>query len=96
MLSEKALQIKCDEKKLGRKTGSGFYEWEENKAVRSRVSSDPKLSHKIAARMLSPMIKECQKAVQEGIVDSPDDADAGMIFGTGFPGFRGGPLNWAG
>ena len=64
--------------------------------MRSREPLDPKLSHAIATRMLAPMIKECQKAVQEGIVDSADDADAGMIFGTGFPSFRGGPLNWAG
>lgn len=93
--AEKALRSKCEEKKLGRKTGSGFYGWEDDKAIRSRERLDPELSEKIAARMLAPMIKECQKAVQEGIVDSPDDADAGMIFGTGFPSFRGGPLNWA-
>ena len=45
--------------------------------------------------MLAPMVDECKKAVQEGVVDSSDDADAGMIFGTGFPSFRGGPINWA-
>jgi len=49
----------------------------------------------IAKSMLAPMIDECQKAVDEGVVDSPDSADAGMLFGIGFPGFRGGPLNWA-
>jgi 3-hydroxyacyl-CoA dehydrogenase/enoyl-CoA hydratase/3-hydroxybutyryl-CoA epimerase len=46
-------------------------------------------------KLLQPMIRECQAAVDEGVVDSPDMADAGMIFGTGFPGFRGGPLFWA-
>ena len=45
--------------------------------------------------MLAPMVDECKKAVQEGVVDSADDADAGMILGTGFPSFRGGPINWA-
>ena len=92
--AEKLLKSKCDDKKLGRKTGSGFYDWSENRAVRSRQPLEPKLSDDIARRMLTPMVDECIKAVQEGVVDSSDDADAGMIFGTGFPGFRGGPINW--
>jgi 3-hydroxyacyl-CoA dehydrogenase/enoyl-CoA hydratase/3-hydroxybutyryl-CoA epimerase len=41
------------------------------------------------------MISECQSAVDQGVVENADMADAGMIFGTGFPGFRGGPLFWA-
>ena len=92
--AEKLLKSKCDDKKLGRKTGSGFYDWSENRAVRSRQPLEPKLSDDIARRMLAPMVDECIKAVQEGVVDSSDDADAGMIFGTGFPSFRGGPINW--
>ena len=92
--AEKLLKSKCDDKKLGRKTGSGFYDWIENRAVRSRQPLAPKHSDDIARRMLAPMVDECIKAVQEGVVDSSDDADAGMIFGTGFPGFRGGPINW--
>jgi len=93
--AEKLLKSKCDDKKLGRKTGSGFYDWSENRAVRSRQPLEPKHSDDIARHMLAPMVEECIKAVQEGVVDSSDDADAGMIFGTGFPGFRGGPINWA-
>ena len=92
--AEKLLKSKCDDKKLGRKTGSGFYDWSENRAVRSRQPLEPKHSDDIARHMLRPMVDECIKAVQEGVVDSSDDADAGMIFGTGFPGFRGGPINW--
>ena len=45
--------------------------------------------------LLEPMVIECRKAVQEGVVDTVDDVDAGMIFGTGFPSFRGGPMTWA-
>ena len=93
--AEKLLKSKCREQTLGRKTGSGFYEWSENRAVHSRESLEPNVSDKMARRMLAPMVDECRKAVQEGVVDSADDADAGMIFGTGFPGFRGGPINWA-
>lgn len=92
--AEKLLMSKCDDKTLGRKTGSGFYNWSENRAVRSREPLEPKLSDDIARLMLAPMVDECKKAVQEGVVESSDDADAGMIFGTGFPSFRGGPINW--
>jgi 3-hydroxyacyl-CoA dehydrogenase len=45
--------------------------------------------------MMAPMIEACRQAVDDGVVDSADNADAGMIFGIGFPGFRGGPLHWA-
>jgi len=92
--AEKLLMSKCDDKTLGRKTGSGFYNWSENRAVRSREPLEPKLSDDIARLMLAPMVDECKKAVQEGVVECSDDADAGMIFGTGFPSFRGGPINW--
>jgi len=92
--AEKLLMSKCNDKTLGRKTGSGFYNWSENRAVRSREPLEPKLSDDIARLMLAPMVDECKKAVQEGVVESSDDADAGMIFGTGFPSFRGGPINW--
>ena len=81
---------------IGRKSGSGFYEWDGNQAIRARQSQDPSVMAAIAENMLAPMIEECQQAVDEQVVDSADSADAGMIFGIGFPGFRGGPLNWAG
>ena len=81
---------------IGRKSGSGFYEWDGNKAIRARQSQDSSVMAAIAENMLAPMIEECQQAVDEQVVDSADSADAGMIFGIGFPGFRGGPLNWAG
>ena len=80
---------------IGRKSGSGFYEWDGNQAIRARQSQDPSVMAAIAENMLAPMIEECQQAVDEQVVDSADSADAGMIFGIGFPGFRGGPLNWA-
>ena len=40
------------------------------------------------------MIRESQKALDEGVVESADLVDAGMIFGTGFAPFRGGPLHY--
>ena len=89
------LDEKCKAGTIGRKSGSGFYEWVGNQAIRARQSQDPGVMASIAKSMLTPMIEECRQAVDEQVVDSADSADAGMIFGIGFPGFRGGPLNWA-
>ena len=88
------LDEKCRTGTIGRKSGSGFYEWDGNRAIRAHQSKDPRVMAAIAKNMLAPMIEECRQAVDEQVVVSADSADAGMIFGIGFPGFRGGPLNW--
>ncbi len=93
--AEALLRQKCDSQNLGRKTGAGFYQWDGNKPDRPRAAVDAARMADIAAAMLAPMIEQCQQAVDEAVVDSADSADAGMIFGTGFPGFRGGPLHWS-
>ncbi|MGB0181880.1 MAG: 3-hydroxyacyl-CoA dehydrogenase NAD-binding domain-containing protein [Candidatus Puniceispirillales bacterium] len=90
-----ALQEHISKGNLGRKSGSGFYEWDGKKAIRPRRQYPTSESAMLARELLQPMIRECQSAVDEGIVENADMADAGMIFGTGFPGFRGGPLFWA-
>lgn len=93
--AEAVLREKCEAQNLGRKTGTGFYQWDGNRPIRPRAAVDAARMSDIAAAMLAPMIEQCQQAVDEGVVDSADSADAGMIFGTGFPGFRGGPLHWS-
>ncbi|HEY6721502.1 MAG TPA: enoyl-CoA hydratase, partial [Burkholderiales bacterium] len=76
---------------LGRKTDRGFYVWQKGKARKGRAGSvTPELIEKIIA----PYLKEAQAAVAEGIVADADLADAGLIFGTGFAPFRGGPLHY--
>jgi len=93
--TEAVLREKCEAQNLGRKTGTGFYQWDGNRPIRPRAAVDAVRMADIAAAMLAPMIEQCHQAVDEGVVDSADSADAGMIFGTGFPGFRGGPLHWS-
>ena len=93
--AEAILRENCAAQNLGRKTGSGFYQWDGNRPIRPRAAVDAAVMAEIAASMLAPMIEQCQQAVDAGVVDSADSADAGMIFGTGFPGFRGGPLHWS-
>ncbi|MGB1105599.1 MAG: 3-hydroxyacyl-CoA dehydrogenase NAD-binding domain-containing protein [Candidatus Puniceispirillaceae bacterium] len=80
--------------KLGRKTGSGFYAWDDKRAVRPRGEFAADELDNIAADLLAPLVAECRAAVAEGVVDSGDMADAACIFGIGFPAFRGGPLFW--
>jgi 3-hydroxyacyl-CoA dehydrogenase / enoyl-CoA hydratase / 3-hydroxybutyryl-CoA epimerase len=76
---------------LGRKTGRGFYVWQKGRARKGRAGGvTPELTEKIIA----PYLKEAQAVVAEGIVADADLADAGLIFGTGFAPFRGGPLHY--
>jgi 3-hydroxyacyl-CoA dehydrogenase/enoyl-CoA hydratase/3-hydroxybutyryl-CoA epimerase len=49
----------------------------------------------LARRLTLLMVNEAARCVEEKIVDSPEDADYGMILGTGFAPFRGGPLRFA-
>jgi len=77
---------------LGRKSGRGLYVWEEDKAVKHGPSGTPAERQQISDRLMSVYIAECRAALADGIVADADLLDAGMIFGTGFPPFRGGPL----
>ena len=76
---------------LGRKTGRGFYAWKDGKA---RKGSSRNVPSDLGAKLMAPYLREARAAVAEGIVADADLADAGLIFGTGFAPFRGGPLNY--
>ena len=79
---------------IGRKSGSGFYQWDDKKAIRPRAAYNTGELQQIAESLMAPLVKECRDAVDEGVVDSADMADAACIFGIGFPSFRGGPVFW--
>jgi 3-hydroxyacyl-CoA dehydrogenase/enoyl-CoA hydratase/3-hydroxybutyryl-CoA epimerase len=80
--------------KLGKKTGEGFYVWEKGKPKRGDVSYDAAELDRLAGMLIEPMLAESGRALDEGIVASADHVDAGVIFGTGFAPFRGGPLHY--
>jgi 3-hydroxyacyl-CoA dehydrogenase/enoyl-CoA hydratase/3-hydroxybutyryl-CoA epimerase len=80
--------------KLGRKTGQGFYTYKKGKAVKGKAASNGDKGM-IADRLISCIINESTACLNEGVVADADLLDAGMIFGTGFAPFRGGPLNYA-
>ena len=93
--AETALKEKLSAGTLGRKTGSGFYAWEDKRALRDKAAYPQEELDRLANELLAPMVDKCRTAVAEGIVASPDDADIGCILGIGFPRYRGGPLGWA-
>jgi 3-hydroxyacyl-CoA dehydrogenase/enoyl-CoA hydratase/3-hydroxybutyryl-CoA epimerase len=81
-------------KKLGRKSGEGFYLWQEGKAVKSGAGGDP-VPEDLEDRLILVLVNESVACLRERVVEDADLADAAVIFGTGFAPFRGGPLAYA-
>ncbi len=88
------LQQKLDDKTLGKKTGRGFYVWNKGKPDRRSIDMNSPYGDQMAERLMKPFLAECQAASAEGIVEDDDLLDAGIIFGTGFAPFRGGPMQY--
>jgi 3-hydroxyacyl-CoA dehydrogenase/enoyl-CoA hydratase/3-hydroxybutyryl-CoA epimerase len=80
--------------KLGKKTGEGFYVWEQGKPKREETSYDDAELERLGRELVKPMLDEAERALADNIVASADHVDAGVVFGTGFAPFRGGPLNY--
>ncbi len=81
-------------KKLGRKSGEGFYVWRDGKAVKPPLNGvEPHAD--LADRLVLALLNESVAVLREGVVADADLLDAAMIFGAGFAPFRGGPLHYA-
>lgn len=86
------IQSRVSAGKLGKKSGEGLYVWKDGKAIKNAsIAQGYKLSE-LAEQLIKAYTDECIAALQEGVVADEDLLDAGMIFGTGFAPFRGGPL----
>ena len=79
---------------LGKKTGKGFYRWKNGRPVKSKEAAmgDQK---QIQERLILRLVNESMACLSESVVSDVDQIDAGVIFGTGFAPFRGGPLHYA-
>ena len=95
--------------RFGQKNGKGFYDHikdkrgrptkvaasaayellSQNSAERQDFSSD-----EIIARLMIPMVNEVIRCLEEGVVDTAAEADMGLIYGIGFPPFRGGAIRY--
>jgi len=89
-----SLKAKVEQKQFGRKSGQGYYQWQDGRAVKpddggGSVPAD------ITDRLILPMVNESVACLDEEVVSDADLLDAGVIFGTGFAPFRGGPIQYA-
>ncbi|MDE4174696.1 3-hydroxyacyl-CoA dehydrogenase NAD-binding domain-containing protein [Phaeobacter sp. PT47_59] len=101
----------CEAGNFGQKTGKGYYVYEAGKrggtpnpevtalieAERAEKGITPKAfsDEEIVTRYMAAMVNEAAKVVGEGIARRPLDVDMTLLFGYGFPRYRGGPLKWA-
>lgn len=88
------LKQKVARGELGAKSGKGFYTYKAGKAVKEQTDNTQVDRKVIESRLVMRMLNESMACLREGIVDNADLLDAGMIFGTGFAPFRGGPMKY--
>ena len=88
----KGMEALLESGKRGKKDGEGFYKWENGKAQKPEVDPGYSAPADIEDRMILPMLNEAVACLHDGVVDDADLCDAGVIFGTGFAPFRGGPI----
>ncbi|MGB3392725.1 MAG: 3-hydroxyacyl-CoA dehydrogenase NAD-binding domain-containing protein [Stenotrophomonas sp.] len=80
--------------KRGKKDGQGIYRWENGRAVKPEVAKDYQAPSDLEDRLILPLLNEAVACLHEGVVADADLLDAGVIFGTGFAPFRGGPIQY--
>ncbi|WP_455201543.1 3-hydroxyacyl-CoA dehydrogenase NAD-binding domain-containing protein [Kaarinaea lacus] len=79
---------------LGRKSNRGFYHYKNGKPVDTRSAKTDYRPADIQDRLMLRFINEAVACLREGVVADKDLLDAGIIFGTGFAPFRGGPMHY--
>ena len=107
-LEKDPIALMFENDRYGQKNGVGFYAYSKDKKGKPKKDIDPAALEllasfadkkdfapdEIVARCMVPMINEVIRCLEEGIVGSAAEADMGLIYGIGFPPFRGGPLRY--
>jgi 3-hydroxyacyl-CoA dehydrogenase/enoyl-CoA hydratase/3-hydroxybutyryl-CoA epimerase len=93
-----ALSAPPEPGKRGKKDGQGLYKWvnteKGSKAVKPEVAKDYQAPSDLEDRLILPLLNEAVACLHDGVVSDSDLLDAGVIFGTGFAPFRGGPIEY--
>ncbi|MEQ8802792.1 fatty acid oxidation complex subunit alpha FadB [Haliea sp.] len=104
-----ATEVMFEHERYGQKNGKGFYDYQKDKRGKpKKTSSDEtyRLLEEVAgerkefeaddiiARMMLPMATELARCLEEGIVGTASEADLALLYGIGFPPFRGGIFRW--
>jgi 3-hydroxyacyl-CoA dehydrogenase len=99
----------CEKKRLGRKTGRGFYIYENGQTLEDPdvldmiaqeraakgIIAEQVTAQEIVERFMAAMVNEAARIVDEGIALRPLDVDVTLVNGYGFPRWRGGPMHYA-
>lgn len=83
-----------DQGHKGKKTGRGFYSYKKGRPISPRVGKRYQPPDDLEDRLILRMLNECVSCLDEEVVDGAEFLDAGLIFGTGFAPFTGGPLEY--
>jgi 3-hydroxyacyl-CoA dehydrogenase/enoyl-CoA hydratase/3-hydroxybutyryl-CoA epimerase len=86
--------FKIEEGKRGKKDGQGLYAWEGGKAKKPALPEGYSAPADLQDRLVFSLLNEAVSCLHEGVVSDADLLDAGVIFGTGFAPFRGGPIEY--
>ncbi|HEU4616799.1 MAG TPA: 3-hydroxyacyl-CoA dehydrogenase NAD-binding domain-containing protein [Gammaproteobacteria bacterium] len=87
------LEAKVAAGELGVKTGNGFYRYRDDRAEKRRDAPPP--DRDLEDRLILPLVNEAVACLDDGVVEDADLLDAGVVLGTGFAPFTGGPINYA-
>lgn len=106
-----AVDAMYENRRYGQKSGVGFYKYEMDPKGKPKKLPDPKTyellksvqpngpkdmpEEEIVDRLMVPLIIEAARCLEEGIVESVQEVDTGLITGVGYPPFRGGALKYA-
>jgi len=88
----RCLLTRVERQQLGKKSGQGFYAWKDGKPVKAVAAAVPP---GLAEKLVKPLVDRTQALVRDGVIVDADLADAGVIFGTGFAPFTGGPIKFS-
>ena len=105
-----AMDVMYEAKRFGQKNGVGFYKYETDPKGKPKKIADPQSyeliksvqpngakdfsEEEIVDRHMLPLIIETVRCLDDGIVETPAEADMGLVMGIGFPPFRGGALKY--